>query len=174
MAGVNLTLSFEENEINPENNSQFPGFLQKFQNKHQEILDQFEGKFFSDGYILVSGSDYQFDVSTRSQNQFEKAVCKFLSNIDEVVGIEAYQMYGLGHEPYPQEFYKDLFELMSLGRTMEGKEFNLDEFQDMEYSILIAESYVDNVAGQYSGSYILKFDGTLKAQFDLYEEDSDW
>lgn len=178
MSNVHLTISFYENELNPENHPQFEKHFDEFSNKYLEILTQFDNRFFSNGYVLIAANDHEFDVSTSSFSvhddntvNFDRAVCKFLSNVDEIVGIEAYQMFSFGLTPFPEEFYLELFNLLCIGRTLKEEEVNLDKFKDEEFHLLIANVNVDNVEGQYSGSYILKSSGGLKAQFDLYEEE---
>jgi len=166
-----MSLSWNDNEINPLDNQNCKIRLEEFMLKWQEVIDSFDGKFLDSGYLFVSDEKFSIDISTDSFGMgetpnFDKAVCKFLSNFTEVTGIEAYQMFSFGVSAFPVNFYKELFELLVEGRT------NNDNSTPPEYfSLFSVTANVDNVEGQYSGSFRLRKDGTLLAAFDLYEED---
>jgi len=164
-----MTLSWDENQINPLSSQNCRLKLKQFSEKWREVLESFEGKFIDNGYLLVSDETFSIDVSTNDASNFDKSVFQFFSNVTEITGIEAYQMFSFGVSPLPENFYKELFEILALGRTDENNASPAEYFK-----LFSVTANVDNVEGQYSGSFNLRKDGTFLAAFDLYDEDSLW
>ena len=159
-----------------------------FSKKWKNILDLFEGRFLSNGYIIADSDGIEVSTSSFPNiddgvPNFDRAVCKFLENSKEWVG----DTFGTGQEGYPDEFYNDLYELIVYYYNLSGLEYDdriptkilntiEEEINDKEESgFFCGNANVLGDEGYYSLSVSLRPDG-LSITSDYYEEqeDEDW
>jgi hypothetical protein len=162
MATVNLSLSFDSNQVNI---SLLSEEMIEFNKKWSKIVELFKGELFiedGDGYLwLLTSPDEGLTISTSDYGKGEegpnksRAIFKLLSRITSTVGD---CNFGFGESPFEEEFYTDLFKL--------------SQFDDGPGEfILYATVTINGYPGYYSGAYEFLEEGGIEKRFTFYNED---
>jgi len=189
MAQVNIELSHDTNYFELNIHKKCDELFKDFKKKWESILIRFEGQFLNNGYIIADPQG--IEISTSSLSDFDRAVCKFLENSKEWVGDEFYT----GQEGYPDEFYYDLYELLTFYMRIsspfnkknrigyddpvpnEVSESIKKDLEDkFEIALFCGNANVVGYGGYYSFSVSLRTDGlSIRSNFYENEEnDEDW
>tara|TARA_B100000965_G_scaffold48958_1_gene35939 strand:- start:2641 stop:3213 length:573 start_codon:yes stop_codon:yes gene_type:complete len=185
MAQVNIELSHDCNMFELKIHKKCDELYKDFEKKWENILIGFEGQFLNNGYIIA---DYDgIEISTSSfptvddgKPNFDRAVCKFLENSKEWTG----DSFGTGQKGYPDEFYHDLYELLTFyyhlsrlgyddsisNEIIEAIKKDLED--KSEISFFCGNAVVVGYGGYYSLSVSLRTDG-LSIHSDFYDDEED-
>jgi len=195
MAQVNIELSHDFNDFELNIHKKCDELFKDFEKKWESILIRFEGQFLNNGYIIADPQGIEISTSSFSifdggEPNFDRAVCKFLENSKEWAG----DTFETGQEGYPDEFYYDLYELLTFYVHL-ASPFNKEnrigyddpvpnevsesikkDLEDkFEIPLFCGNANVVGYEGYYSLSVSLRTDG-LSIRSDFYEEqeDEDW
>ena len=162
MATVNLSLSFDSNQINI---SLLSKEMIEFNKKWSKIVELFKGELFiedGDGDLwLLTSPDEELAISTSDYGKGEegpnksRAIFKLLSRITNSVGVCD---FGFGESPFEEEFYTDLFKVSQIDNGPGGYSF-------------CATVTINGYSGYYSGSYEFLPEGGIEKCFTFYNED---
>ena len=162
MATVNLSLSFDSNQINI---SLLSKEMIEFNKKWSKIVELFKCELFiedGDGDLwLLTSPDEELAISTSDYGKGEegpnksRAIFKLLSRITNSVGDCD---FGFGESPFEEEFYTDLFKVSQIDNGPGGYSF-------------CATVTINGYSGYYSGSYEFLPEGGIEKCFTFYNED---
>ena len=200
MAQVNIELSHDCNFFQLNIHKKCDELFKDFEKKWENILIGFEGQFLNDGYIIANPTGIEISTSSfptvdDGKPNFDRAVCKFLENSKEWTG----DSFGTGQKGYPDEFYYDLYELLTFydhlalpGWQAPGNKEKRIGYDDpipnevfesikkdledkFEISFFCGNANVVGYEGYYSISVNLRTDG-LSISSDFYEDsdNEDW
>jgi hypothetical protein len=164
MATVNLSLSFDSNQINI---SLLSKEMIEFNKKWSKIVELFKGELFiedGDGDLwLLTSPDEELAISTSDYGKGEegpnksRAIFKLLSRITNSVGDCD---FGFGESPFEEEFYEDLIKLSKIDNGPGGYSF-------------CATVTINGYSGYYSGNYEFLPEGGIEQVFTFYNEDEE-
>lgn len=164
MANLNISLSHDCNQLKLGVNKYFDELYGEFENKWESVLSLFEGKFLINNHIIADPSGveiYTSNFSTLDDNKpnYDRAVCRFLAAVNSDNEVE----WGTGQEPFPEDFYKDLYNILAI--YDEFTTFNLS-FEDSIPLELSEKINVINLESKEEGSV-----GFLCGQVDVNGDD---
>ncbi len=191
MGQVSIELTHDQNDFELNRHFFVDELYTSFESKWVEIINKFEGKFLNEGYIIAPPNGVSVDTSSFStlddgKPNFDRAVCMFLERV-----VDGGFDFSTGQEGFPEEFYYDLYRLLSYYYELNDlndynqpvsdeihKKINDQLEKDLEYhnnewwGFFCGNATVNGENGYYSLGINFTPKGFILSN-DYYEEDSD-